>query len=87
VRQILLPHTMPSIITGLRLAMGTAWMVIVAAEMLSANSGIGFFVWNSYNGGNLAAVISAIIVIGAVGVGLDAGFMALGRRYEGGATR
>ena len=85
VRQILVPHAMPSIVTGLRLGMGTAWMVIVAAEMLSGNSGIGFFVWNSYNGGNLAAVISAIILIGVVGVALDAAFVALGRRYEGAA--
>jgi nitrate/nitrite transport system permease protein len=86
-RQILIPHTMPSIVTGLRLSMGTAWMVIVAAEMLSGNNGIGFFVWNSYNGGNLAAVISAIALIGLVGVALDAMFVALGRRYEGATAR
>jgi nitrate/nitrite transport system permease protein len=86
-RQILVPHTMPSIVTGLRLSKGTAWMVIVAAEMLSGNTGIGFFVWNSYNGGNLAAVISAIVVIGAVGVSLDCAFTALGRRYSVEGTR
>ena len=85
--QILIPHTVPSIVTGLRLSLGTAWMVIVAAEMLSGNNGIGFFVWNSYNGGNLAAVISAIALIGLVGVALDAMFVALGRRYEGATAR
>lgn len=79
-RRVLLPHTLPSVITGLRLSMGIAWMVIVAVEMLSGNSGIGYFVWNSYNGGNLQAVISAIVLIGAVGVALDAAFNRLGNR-------
>ena len=78
--QIVLPHAMPSIITGLRLSMGVAWMVIVAAEMLSAPSGIGFYVWQSYNGAGLRNVISAVIIIGAVGVALDFAFQALGRR-------
>jgi nitrate/nitrite transport system permease protein len=85
-RQVVVPHTMPSIITGLRLSMGVAWMVIVAVEMLSGSSGIGFFVWNSYNGGNLAAVMAAIVVIGGVGVLLDNLFVALGRRYAAGGV-
>ncbi len=66
--------------TGLRLSMGIAWMVIVAVEMLSGGSGVGFFVWNSYNGGNLAAVTAAILIIGGVGVLLDAVFVRIGRR-------
>ena len=86
-RQIVVPHTMPSIITGMRLSMGIAWMVIVAAEMLSGSSGIGFFVWNSYNGGNLAAVMSGIVLIGIVGVTLDILFVTLGKRYGGEVTR
>jgi nitrate/nitrite transport system permease protein len=86
-RQVVVPHTMPSIITGLRLSMGVAWMVIVAVEMLSGSSGIGFFVWNSYNGGNLAAVMAAIVLIGIVGVLLDNLFVFLGRRYTGEVAR
>lgn len=86
-RHVVVPHTMPSIITGMRLSMGIAWMVIVAAEMLSANSGIGFFIWNSYNAGNLAAVMAAMILIGIVGVILDTLFVTLGKRYGGEAHR
>ncbi len=85
-RQVMIPHTMPSIITGLRVSMGIAWMVIVAAEMLSGSSGIGFFVWNSYNGGNLAAVMAAIVLIGIVGVILDNVFVFAGKRYAAGGV-
>jgi nitrate/nitrite transport system permease protein len=85
-RQVVIPHTMPSIITGLRVSMGIAWMVIVAAEMLSGSSGIGFFIWNSYNGGNLAAVMAAIILIGIVGVILDNIFVFAGKRYAAGGS-
>ena len=80
IRHVVVPHSLPSIITGMRLSMGIAWMVIVAAEMLSGNTGIGYFVWNSYNGGSLADVIAAIVLIGGVGVGLDTAFMRLGRK-------
>lgn len=80
IRHVLIPHSLPAILTGLRLSMGVAWMVIVAVEMLSGGTGIGFFVWDSYNAGNLAQVISAIVLIGGVGVALDASFVALGRR-------
>jgi nitrate/nitrite transport system permease protein len=80
IRHIVVPHSLPSIITGMRLSMGIAWMVIVAAEMLSGNTGIGYFVWNSYNGGSLANVIAAIVLIGVVGVLLDSAFMRLGRK-------
>jgi nitrate/nitrite transport system permease protein len=64
----------------MRLSMGIAWMVIVAAEMLAGNTGIGYFVWNSYNGGSLADVIAAIVLIGCMGVLLDSAFMRLGRK-------
>ena len=80
VRHVVIPHSLPSIITGMRLSMGIAWMVIVAAEMLSGNTGIGYFVWNSYNGGSLANVIAAIVMIGGVGVILDTVFMRIGRK-------
>jgi len=80
VRHVMVPHSLPAIVTGLRLSMGIAWMVIVAVEMLSGGSGVGFFVWNSYNGGNLAAVTAAILIIGGVGVLLDSVFVRIGRR-------
>ena len=80
VRHVVIPHSLPAVITGMRLSMGIAWMVIVAAEMLSGNTGIGYFVWNSYNGGSLANVISAIVLIGTVGVLLDTLFMRLARK-------
>ena len=80
VRHVLVPHALPSVVTGLRLSMGVAWMVIVAVEMLSGGAGIGFFVWDSYNASNLATVTAAIVLIGAVGVVLDAVFLRLGRR-------
>jgi nitrate/nitrite transport system permease protein len=79
-RHVLLPNALPSVVTGLRQSMGIAWMVIVAVEMLSGGAGIGGFVWESYNTGNMAAVTAAIIVIGSLGLLLDAGFLRLGRR-------
>jgi len=80
IRHVVVPHSLPAIVTGMRLSMGIAWMVIVAAEMLSGNTGIGYFVWNAYNGGSLANVIAAIVLIGGIGVLLDSAFMRLGRK-------
>jgi nitrate/nitrite transport system permease protein len=79
-RHIVVPHTLPAVITGLRLSMGVAWMVIVAVEMLSGGTGVGFFVWDSYNALNLARVIAAIILIGVIGVVLDQVFLFAGRK-------
>lgn len=69
--KILFPYSLPHIITGLRLSISVAWLVIVAGEMLSGGSGIGFFVWDSWNALSLERVISAIIIIGIVGLLLD----------------
>jgi nitrate/nitrite transport system permease protein len=69
--RIQLPATLPYMFTGFRLSLGIAWLVIVAAEMLAGKPGIGNFLWNSYNGNNYGAMISAIIVIGLVGFVLD----------------
>ncbi|MFM7023391.1 MAG: nitrate ABC transporter permease [Flavobacteriales bacterium] len=69
--KIVLPYTLPHIITGLRLSIGVAWLVIVAGEMLSGGSGIGFFVWDSWNALSLERVISAIIIIGIIGLLFD----------------
>jgi nitrate/nitrite transport system permease protein len=72
--KVLLPFSLPHIITGLRLSIGVAWLVIVAGEMLSGGVGIGFFVWDSWNALSLEKVISAIMIIGFVGLVLDRGF-------------
>ena len=69
--KVLLPFSLPHIITGLRLSIGVAWLVIVAGEMLSGGMGIGFFVWDSWNALSLEKVICAIIIIGLVGLLLD----------------
>jgi nitrate/nitrite transport system permease protein len=69
--QIILPAAAPTILTGMRISMGIAWLVIVAAEMLVGGTGIGYFVWNEWNNLNLANVIFAILVIGVVGMILD----------------
>jgi nitrate/nitrite transport system permease protein len=79
-REIVVPHALPQVVTGLRLSLGIAWMVIVAAEMLSAASGIGFYVWQSYNGQGLPYVMAAIILIGVTGLAMDLCFQWLGRR-------
>jgi nitrate/nitrite transport system permease protein len=79
VKHVLVPNALPSVVTGLRSAMGIAWMVIVAVEMMSGSSGIGFFVWDAYNAGNLDYVIAAIVIIGFVGLALDTLFMRLSR--------
>jgi nitrate/nitrite transport system permease protein len=81
-RKILLPHTLPYVLTGLRLSMGTAWLVIVAAEMLSGDMGIGFFAWDAYNAGSYEKMIAAVAAIGGVGLALDRGFSALSRRFD-----
>lgn len=69
--KILIPYSLPHIITGLRLSISVAWLVIVAGEMLSGGAGIGFFVWDSWNALSLEKVISAIIIIGLVGLFFD----------------
>ncbi len=81
-RKVLLPHTLPYVLTGLRLSMGNAWLVIVAAEMLSGDTGIGFFAWDSYNAGSYERMIAAVLAIGGVGLSLDRGFNALYRRFD-----
>ena len=72
--EVILPAAAPTILTGMRISMGIAWLVIVAAEMLVGGTGIGYFVWNEWNNLALTNVIFAILVIGVVGMGLDAMF-------------
>lgn len=68
---IVLPAAAPTILTGMRISIGIAWLVIVAAEMLVGGTGIGYFVWNEWNNLSIANVITAILVIGVVGMLLD----------------
>ena len=68
---ILFPAVLPYMLTGVRLAVGTAWLVIVAAEMLTGGVGIGFWVWDEWNNLNVKNIIIAIFVIGIVGLLLE----------------
>jgi nitrate/nitrite transport system permease protein len=78
-RHVLIPNTLPSAVTGLRLSMGISWMVIVAVEMLAGGTGIGDSIWEWYNGLNLPRVTAGIIFIGLLGLALDALFLRLAR--------
>ncbi len=80
--KVLLPYSLPHILTGLRLSMGIAWLVIVAGEMLSGGTGIGFFVWDSWNALSLERVMAAILLIGVIGLLLDRGFSFLVNRFS-----
>lgn len=78
--RVLLPYALPYVLTGFRLGLGIAWMVIVAAEMLSGGTGVGFFVWDSYNALDLERVMAAILLIGLVGWAIDGVLSHLYRR-------
>jgi nitrate/nitrite transport system permease protein len=75
--EVILPAAAPTILTGMRISMGIAWLVIVAAEMLVGGTGIGYFVWNEWNNLSLPNVIFAILMIGIVGMLLDLMFARL----------
>jgi len=77
--KILLPSVLPYMLTGVRLAIGTAWLVIVAAEMLTGGVGIGFWVWDEWNNLNVPHILIAIVVIGVVGLVLEQALVALAR--------
>ncbi|MDD9967208.1 MAG: nitrate ABC transporter permease [Myxococcales bacterium] len=68
---VILPAAAPTILTGMRISIGIAWLVIVAAEMLVGGTGVGYFVWNEWNNLDLASVVVSILMIGVVGMGLD----------------
>ena len=74
---VILPSAAPTILTGMRISMGIAWLVIVAAEMLVGGTGIGYFLWNEWNNLALSSVIFAILLIGIVGMLLDTAFSKL----------
>ncbi|WP_431225437.1 nitrate ABC transporter permease [Serratia sp. L9] len=81
-RKILFPAVLPYVLTGVRLSIGIAWLVIVAAEMLTGGVGIGFWIWNEWNNLNVENIIIAIIVIGVVGLLLEQGLMWLAKRFS-----
>lgn len=68
---VILPAAAPTILTGMRISIGIAWLVIVAAEMLVGGTGIGYYVWNEWNNLDLTSVIFSIFMIGVVGMLLD----------------
>jgi nitrate/nitrite transport system permease protein len=68
---VILPAAAPTILTGMRISIGIAWLVIVAAEMLVGGTGIGYFVWNEWNNLSIANILSGILAIGLVGMVLD----------------
>ena len=82
VTKILFPAVLPYMLTGVRLAVGTAWLVIVAAEMLTGGVGIGFWVWDEWNNLNVEHIIIAIFVIGIVGLLLEFALIKLAHRIH-----
>jgi nitrate/nitrite transport system permease protein len=80
--KILFPATLPFMLTGIRLAIGVAWLVIVAAEMLTGGVGIGFWVWDEWNNLNVEHIIIAIFTVGIVGLVIEQALMLLARRFE-----
>lgn len=82
VTKIYVPATLPYMLTGMQLSLGTAWMVIVAAEMLTGGIGIGFYIWDEWNNLSVPSIIVAIVVIGCVGILLEAGMNLIRRRYD-----
>jgi nitrate/nitrite transport system permease protein len=80
--KILFPAVLPYMITGVRLSIGVAWLVIVAAEMLTGGVGIGFWVWDEWNNLNVHHIIIAIFTVGIVGLLLEQLMMLLARRFD-----
>ena len=81
ITRILFPAVLPYMLTGVRLSIGTAWLVIVAAEMLTGGVGIGFWVWDEWNNLNVKHILIAIFVIGVVGLLLEWALIAIAKRF------
>ena len=85
IRKIVLPASIPMIFTGMRLSFGVAWMVLIAAEMLAQNPGLGKFVWDEFQNGSsdsLARIMAAVVVIGFIGFLLDRVMLQLQRKVS-----
>ncbi len=81
ITKILFPAVLPYMLTGVRLSVGTAWLVIVAAEMLTGGVGIGFWVWDEWNNLNVTHILIAIFVIGVVGLVLEWALISIAKRF------
>jgi nitrate/nitrite transport system permease protein len=81
ITRILFPAVLPYMLTGIRLSIGTAWLVIVAAEMLTGGVGIGFWVWDEWNNLKVENILIAIFVIGIVGFALEQALLLIARRF------
>ena len=80
-RKVIFPSVLPQIVTGMRLALGIAWLVVVAAEMIAVNSGLGFLIVDARNAGNrYDLVVAGMVLIGLIGVVLDVGMRRLEAR-------
>jgi nitrate/nitrite transport system permease protein len=79
--KILFPSVLPYLLTGIRLSIGVAWLVIVAAEMLTGGIGLGFWVWDEWNNLNVAHIIIAIFVVGLVGLLLEQMLIQIAKRF------
>ncbi len=82
VTKILFPFTLPYMMTGVRLSIGVAWLVIVAAEMLTGGVGIGFWVWDEWNNLNVEHIIIAIFIVGVVGLLLELALTQIAKRFS-----
>ncbi|MBD7977442.1 nitrate ABC transporter permease [Serpens gallinarum] len=80
--RILFPAVLPHLMTGIRLAIGVAWLVIVAAEMLTGGIGLGFWVWDEWNNLNVEHILIAIIIVGLVGLVLEQSLVWLAKRFD-----
>jgi len=82
VTRVVFPASVPMILSGMRISIGIAWFVIVAAEMVGAQSGIGYFIWNEWNNLQIASMIVAIVLIGGIGLALDVILKQIGERLS-----
>jgi nitrate/nitrite transport system permease protein len=80
--KILFPAVVPYVLTGIRLSIGVAWIVIVAAEMLTGGVGIGFWVWDEWNNLNVAHILIAIFVVGIVGLLLEQILIYIAKKFS-----
>jgi nitrate/nitrite transport system permease protein len=80
--KILIPATLPYVLTGVRLAIGVAWLVIVAAEMLTGGVGIGFWVWDEWNNLKVENILLAIVIIGIIGMLLEWTLLWIAKRFS-----
>ena len=85
--KILFPAVLPYMLTGVRLSIGVAWLVIVAAEMLTGGVGLGFWVWDEWNNLKVENILIAIVVIGVIGLALEQMLLFLASRFDYGGER